>query len=302
MVPMPPPNVTGSLHKGHAQRCTLEDALVRWHRMRGYNALWQPGTDHAGIATQLVVERMLAREGTSRLSLGRESFVDRVWQWRRETGDRILSQQRILGASADWSRAKFTMDPAMSRAVTEAFVRLYEQGLMYRATRLINWCPECRTSLSDLEVENEEGANGEIFEFAYPIEGGGEIVVATTRPETMLGDTAVAVHPDDPRYAGLPGRRIRHPFEDRTFPIIADAILVDPKFGTGAVKVTPAHDFNDFETGKRHKLEEINILNLDGTLNERAGRFAGMDRKEARRAVKKALQSSASLAAPSLTP
>jgi valyl-tRNA synthetase len=290
VVPMPPPNVTGSLHMGHAQRCTLEDALVRWHRMRGYNALWQPGTDHAGIATQLVVERTLAREGTSRLALGREAFVERVWQWRRETGDRILNQQRILGASADWSRAKFTMDPSLSRAVTEAFVRLYEQGLMYRATRLINWCPECRTSLSDLEVENEEGANGELFEFAYELEGGGEIVVSTTRPETMLGDTAVAVHPDDPRYKGLPGRRIKHPFVDRTFPIIADAILVDPKFGTGAVKVTPAHDFNDFETGKRHKLEEINILELDGTLNAKAGRFAGLDRKEARRAVKKALQ------------
>jgi valyl-tRNA synthetase len=290
VVPMPPPNVTGSLHMGHAQRCTLEDALVRWHRMRGYNALWQPGTDHAGIATQLVVERTLAREGTSRLALGREAFTERVWQWRRETGDRILTQQRILGASADWSRAKFTMDPAMSRSVTEAFVRLYEQGLMYRATRLINWCPECRTSLSDLEVENEEGANGELFEFAYEIEGGGEIVVATTRPETMLGDTAVAVHPDDPRHKGLPGKRIKHPFVDRTFAIIADAILVDPKFGTGAVKVTPAHDFNDFETGKRHHLEEINILNLDGTLNENGGRFAGLDRKEARRAVKKALQ------------
>ncbi len=290
VVPMPPPNVTGSLHMGHAQRCTLEDALVRWHRMRGFNALWQPGTDHAGIATQLVVERTLAREGTSRLALGREAFVERGWQWRRETGDRILNQQRILGASADWARAKFTMDPAMSRAVTEAFVRLYEQGLMYRATRLINWCPECRTSLSDLEVENEEGANGELFEFAYEIEGGGEIVVSTTRPETMLGDTAVAVHPDDPRYNGLPGKRIKHPFVDRSFPIIADAILVDPKFGTGAVKVTPAHDFNDFETGKRHKLEEINILELDGTLNDKAGRFAGLDRKEARRAVKKALQ------------
>jgi valyl-tRNA synthetase len=290
VVPMPPPNVTGSLHMGHAQRCTLEDALVRWHRMRGYNALWQPGTDHAGIATQLVVERTLAREGTGRLALGRDAFVQRVWQWRRDTGDRILAQQRILGASADWSRTKFTMDPEMSRAVTEAFVRLYEQGLMYRATRLINWCPECRTSLSDLEVESEEGANGELFEFAYEVEGGGEIVVATTRPETMLGDSAVAVHPDDPRYKGLHGKRIKHPFVDRTFPIIADAILVDPKFGTGAVKVTPAHDFNDFETGKRHGLEQINILNLDGTLNDKAGRFAGLDRKEARRAVKRSLE------------
>jgi valyl-tRNA synthetase len=289
VVPMPPPNVTGSLHMGHAQRCTLEDALVRWHRMRGFNTLWQPGTDHAGIATQLVVERMLVREGTSRRDLGREAFVARVWQWRRETGDRILLQQRILGASPDWTKAKFTMDADMSRAVTEAFVRLYEQGLMYRATRLINWCPECMTSLSDLEVDNEDGANGELFEFAYEVEGGGEIVVATTRPETMLGDTAVAVHPDDPRYTSFHGKRVKHPFVDRTFPIVTDAILVDPKFGTGAVKVTPAHDFNDFATGKRHKLEEINIFNLDGTLNDSAGSFKGLDRKRARTAVKKAL-------------
>ncbi len=289
VVPMPPPNVTGSLHMGHAQRCTLEDSLVRWHRMRGFNTLWQPGTDHAGIATQLVVERTLAKEGLDRRKIGREAFVARVWQWRRETGDRILLQQRLLGASPDWSRSKFTMDPDLSRAVTEAFVRLYEQGLMYRATRLINWCPECMTSLSDLEVENEEGANGELFEFAYEVEGGGEIVVATTRPETMLGDTAVAVHPDDPRYTSFHGKRVKHPFVDRTFPIVTDAILVDPKFGTGAVKVTPAHDFNDFATGKRHGLEEINILNLDGTLNANGGPFAGMDRKDARRAVKKAL-------------
>jgi valyl-tRNA synthetase len=289
VVPMPPPNVTGSLHMGHALMTTLEDVLVRWHRMRGFNTLWQPGTDHAGIATQTVVERLLAKEGKSRHDLGREAFTARVWQWRRETGDRIHLQQRVLGASPDWARTKFTMDEDMSRAVTEAFVRLHEEGLMYRATRLINWCPECRTALSDLEVENEEGANGELFEFAYEVEGGGEIVVATTRPETMLGDTAIAVHPDDPRYAALHGKRVKHPFVDRTFPIVTDAILVDPKFGTGAVKVTPAHDFNDFATGKRHGLEEINILNLDGTLNDNAGTFKGMDRKDARRAVKKAL-------------
>ncbi len=290
VVPMPPPNVTGSLHMGHAQRTTLEDALTRWHRMRGYNALWQPGIDHAGIATQLVVERQLAREGTNRHALGRAAFVERVWKWKAESGGRIATQQRELGGSPDWSRSRFTMDPAMNRAVVEAFVRLHEQGLMYRATRLINWCPECMTSLSDLEVDNEEGANGELFEFAYEVEGGGEIVVATTRPETMLGDTAVAVHPDDPRYASLHGKKVRHPFVDRAFPIITDGILVDPKFGTGAVKVTPAHDFNDFATGKRHGLEEINVLNFDGTMNDRAGRFAGMDRKEARRAVKKALE------------
>jgi valyl-tRNA synthetase len=290
VIPMPPPNVTGSLHMGHAQRCTLEDALTRWHRMRGFNALWQPGMDHAGIATQLVVERQLAREGVTRQALGREAFVERVWRWKAESGGRIALQQRVLGASPDWSRSKFTMDADMSRAVREAFVRLHEQGLMYRATRLINWCPECMTSLSDLEVENEEGANGELFEFAYEVEGGGEIVVATTRPETMLGDTAVAVHPDDPRYTALHGKRVRHPFVDRTFPIITDAILVDPKFGTGAVKVTPAHDFNDFATGKRNGLEEINVLDPDGTMNANAGPFAGKDRKEARRAVKRALE------------
>ncbi len=289
VIPMPPPNVTGSLHMGHALTVTFQDVLIRWHRMRGYNALWQPGTDHAGIATQTVVERMIAREGKTRQALGREAFIERVWQWRRDTGDRIHLQQRMLGASPDWSRTKFTMDADMSRAVTEAFVRLYEQGLMYRATRLINWCPECMTALSDLEVENEESANGELFEFAYAVEGGGEIVVATTRPETMLGDSAVAVHPDDPRYRALHGKRVRHPFVDRTLPIVTDAVLVDPKFGTGAVKVTPAHDFNDFATGKRHGLEEINVLNLDGTMNANAGAFAGVDRKEARRAVKRAL-------------
>jgi valyl-tRNA synthetase len=290
VIPMPPPNVTGSLHMGHAQRCTLEDALTRWHRMRGYNTLWQPGIDHAGIATQTVVERQLLREGLSRHDLGRDAFQKRVWKWKVESGGRILEQQRVLGASPDWRRTKFTMDPDMSRAVVEAFVRLYEAGLMYRATRLINWCPECHTALSDLEVENEEGAQGELFEFAYKVEGSDqEIVVATTRPETMLGDTAVAVHPDDPRYKALHGKRLVHPFVSRTIPIITDAILVDPKFGTGAVKVTPAHDFNDFATGKRHGLEEINILTLDGKMNDAAGPFAGLDRKKARTAVKQAL-------------
>ncbi|MGH7329254.1 MAG: class I tRNA ligase family protein, partial [Polyangiaceae bacterium] len=290
VVPMPPPNVTGSLHMGHAQRCTLEDVLTRWYRMRGYDTLWQPGIDHAGIATQMVVERQLARENKTRFDLGREKFLERVWQWKNESGGRIAEQQRVLGASPDWRRSKFTMDPDMSRAVREAFVRLYEDGLMYRATRLINWCPECRTALSDLEVENEEGANGELFQFAYRVEGANEeIVVATTRPETMLGDTAVAVHPTDPRYTHLHGKRLEHPFLPRSIPIITDDILVDPKFGTGAVKVTPAHDFNDFATGKRHHLEEINIFNLDGTVNEHGGEFQGLDRKRARTAVKKAL-------------
>ncbi len=290
VVPLPPPNVTGSLHMGHALMVTLEDALVRWERMKGKNVLWQPGIDHAGIATQTVVERQLARENKTRHDLGREAFVERVWKWKAESGGTIANQMRKLGASPDWKRTKFTMDPDLSVGVTEAFVRLYEAGLVYRATRLINWCPECRTALSDLEVDNEEGANGELFQFAYKVDGSDEeIVVATTRPETMLGDTAVAVHPDDPRYTHLHGKMLVHPFVDRKVPIITDAILVDMKFGTGAVKVTPAHDFNDFATGKRHQLEEINILSLDGAMNENAGSFAGLDRKRARTAVKKAL-------------
>lgn len=290
VVPLPPPNVTGSLHMGHAMMATLEDVLVRFERMRGKNTLWQPGIDHAGIATQTVVERQLKREGKTRQELGRDAFVERIWKWKAESGGQIMRQMRVLGASQDWPRTKFTMDPDLSVAVTEAFVRLYEEGLIYRAKRLINWCPECMTALSDLEVENEEGANGELFQFAYKVEGSDEeIVVATTRPETMLGDTAVAVHPDDPRYKHLHGKKLVHPFVDRLVPIITDAILVDPKFGTGAVKVTPAHDFNDFATGKRHNLPEINILNLDGTMNAEAGPFAGLERKRARTAVKKAL-------------
>jgi valyl-tRNA synthetase len=292
VVPMPPPNVTGSLHMGHAMRCTFEDILVRWHRMRGFNALWQPGIDHAGIATQTVVERNLRREGKTRHDLGRKAFLERVWEWKNESGGRIAMQQRELGASADWKRSVFTMDPGYARAVREAFVRLFEEGLVYRDTRLVNWDVEAQTVLSDLEVENEEGANGELFEFAYKLadeDGGGEIVVATTRPETMLGDTAVAVHPDDERYKHLVGKKLKHPFVERLVPIVADAILVDPKFGTGAVKVTPAHDFNDFATGKRHKLEEISIFTLDGKVNENGGAFRGLERFEARKAVKRKL-------------
>ncbi len=289
-LPMPPPNVTGSLHMGHALTNTIEDVLVRYHRMRGYNTLWQPGIDHAGIATQTVVERILKREGKSRHDLGREKFLERVWEWKAQSGGRITLQQRVLGVSADWKRSKFTMDPDMSRAVRAAFVKLHEEGLIYRDTRLIHWDCEARTVLSNLEVENEP-ANGELFDFAYPLaEGEGEIVVSTTRPETMLGDTAVAVHPDDPRYKAFVGKFVKHPFVDRLIPIIADAILVDPKFGTGAVKITPAHDFNDHATGKRHGLEVITILNLDGTMNENAGQFKGLDRFVARKAVKKALE------------
>ncbi|MFO0564980.1 MAG: valine--tRNA ligase [Polyangiaceae bacterium] len=294
VIALPPPNVTGSLHMGHALMGTLEDALIRHQRMSGKNTLWQPGIDHAGIATQTVVERQLRREGLSRHDLGREKFIERVWQWKEQSGGRIAEQMRALGCSADWDRTKFTMDPDMSRAVSESFVRLYEEGLIYRDTRLINWCSDCRTALSDLEVENEE-ATGELYEFAYRVAdadaGAGvtELVVATTRPETMLGDTAVAVHPDDPRYTHLHGKLLSHPFVPRKIPVITDAILVDMAFGTGAVKVTPAHDFNDFATGKRHKLEEISILNPDGSINAEGGAFQGKSVKEARKAVKAAL-------------
>ena len=283
---IPPPNVTGSLHMGHACRTTFEDVLCRHKRMQGYNTLWVPGIDHAGIATQVVVERQLKKEGLTRHDLGREKFIERVWQWKEESGGRILQQLRKMGASCDWPRTKFTMDPDMVRAVREAFVRLYEEGLIYRDTRLVNWDVESQTVLSDLEVEQEENVEGSMFDFAYPLaDGDGEVVVSTTRPETMLGDTAVAIHPDDDRYRHLHGKYVRHPFVDRMIPVILDAELVDPEFGTGVVKVTPAHDPNDFATGKRHGLEEINIFELDGTLNENGGPFQGLERFEARKAV-----------------
>ncbi len=289
-IAIPPPNVTGSLHMGHACRITFEDVLIRYHRMRGFNTLWIPGTDHAGIATQVVVERQLAREKLTRHDLGREKFIERVWKWKAESGGRILQQLRVLGASCDWSRERFTMDEGLSRSVRHAFVTLYQEGLIYRDTRLVNWDVQSQTVLSDLEVESEENVQGELFDFAYPVEGGGEIVVSTTRPETMLGDTAVAVHPDDPRYTHLHGKHVLHPFLARKVRIITDAVLVDPKFGTGAVKVTPAHDFHDFATGKRHALEEINIFHKDGKVNENGGPFAGMDRFAARKAVKAKLE------------
>jgi valyl-tRNA synthetase len=289
---IPPANVTGSLHIGHALGDTIEDIFTRWRRMAAYNAMWLPGTDHAGIATQLVVERELReKEGKSRHDLGREAFVERLWDWRGRTGDRILDQLKKLGCSLDWERTVFTMDPGYSAAVVEAFVRLHEEGLIYRARRLINWCISCRTALSDLEVDYDEGTQGELYEFAYPLaDGSGEVVVATTRPETMLGDTAVAVHPDDPRHRAKIGQRARHPLVDRQLPIIADAILVDPKFGTGAVKVTPAHDPNDFETGQRHELPMISIFDNTGTVNAEGGPFAGLDRFAARQAVKARLK------------
>ncbi|HXU01036.1 MAG TPA: valine--tRNA ligase [Polyangia bacterium] len=289
---IPPPNVTGSLHMGHALGTTIEDIFTRWRRMAAYNAMWLPGTDHAGIATQMVVERELrAKEGKNRHDIGRAAFLERVWDWRQRTGDRILEQLKRMGASLDWDRTIFTMDPPYSAAVIEAFVRLHEEGLIYRARRLINWCTSCRTALSDLEVIYDEGTQGELYEFAYPLaDGSGEVVVATTRPETMLGDTAVAVHPDDPRHKAKIGKMVRHPLVSREFPIIADAILVDPKFGTGAVKVTPAHDPNDFETGQRHNLPMISIFDDAGVVNAEGGAFAGLDRFAARAAVKAKLK------------
>ena len=295
VIPMPPPNVTGSLHMGHALFATIEDVLTRHKRMQGYDVLWQPGIDHAGISTQVVVERLLKREGTTRHELGRDAFIKRVWEWKEQSGGRIAKQMQILGCSADWERSRFTMDAEYSGAVRECFVRLYEEGLIYRATRLVNWDVESQTVLSDLEVEIEENVQGELYEFAYqvidadPAAGATELVVATTRPETMLGDTAVAVHPDDPRYKHLHGKKLKHPFVEREVPVITDAVLVDMAFGTGAVKVTPAHDFNDFATGKRHGLEELSIFNLDGTMNAQGGEFAGLERFKARKAVKKRL-------------
>jgi valyl-tRNA synthetase len=289
---IPPPNITGSLHMGHALGSTIQDIFTRWKRMAAYNAMWLPGTDHAGIATQTVVERHLKEtEGKTRHDIGREEFLKRVWIWREKYGDRILEQLKAMGCSLDWDRLKFTMEPAYSRAVIEVFVRLHEEGLIYRDRRLINWCISCRTALSDLEVEYDEGAQGELYEFAYPLaDGSGEVVVATTRPETMLGDTAVAVHPDDPRHKDKIGKLLKHPFVDRTFPVVADAVLVDPKFGTGAVKVTPAHDPNDFETGKRHDLPFISILDEKGLITAEGGPFAGLDRFEARKQVKARLR------------
>ncbi|MEN6632823.1 MAG: valine--tRNA ligase [Candidatus Polarisedimenticolia bacterium] len=287
---IPPPNVTGALHIGHALDYTLQDLLVRWNRMLGKETLWVPGSDHAGIATQMVVERRLKAEGKSRHEMGREAFVAEVWKWKGEYHDRIVATLERLGASCDWSRERFTLDPGLSRAVRETFVRLYDEGLIHRGRRLINWCPSCRTALSDLEVDRDEPETGEMWSFAYPLEGGGEIVVATTRPETMLGDAAVAVHPDDERWKSVVGRRVLHPFfPERDIRVVADPILADMTTGTGAVKVTPAHDPNDFECGRRNGLAEISIFDERAVVNENGGPFAGLDRFAAREAVKKAL-------------
>jgi valyl-tRNA synthetase len=282
---IPPPNVTGSLHMGHAFQQTLMDLLIRYHRMLGDNTLWQAGTDHAGIATQMVVERLLAREGRSRLELGREAFIERVWAWKQQSGGTIQQQQRRLGASLDWSRERFTMDEDLSYAVREVFVRLYEEGLIYRGKRLVNWDPKLHTAISDLEVDSQE-EDGRLWHFRYPLaDGSGHLVVATTRPETMLGDTAVAVHPDDERYRHLVGSTVRLPLVDREIPIIADD-YVDPEFGTGCVKITPAHDFNDYQIGLRHELAMINVLTPDAAMNDAVPEpYRGLDRFDAREAV-----------------
>jgi len=287
-IALPPPNVTGSLHIGHALDHTFQDYLARMHRMRGDEVLWLPGMDHAGIATQNVVERELAKQGKTRFDLGREAFVERVWAWKAESGGRILGQMQRLGDSVDWSRERFTMDEGLSRAVREVFVSLYEQGLLYRGQRIINWCPRCLTALSDIEVEHEE-IPGELAYLRYPLaDGSGALVVATSRAETMLGDTGVAVHPDDPRYRHLTGRTVRLPLVGREIPVVADA-AVDREFGTGAVKVTPAHDPNDYEIAQRHGLEAVNILTEEAVVNANGGRFEGLDRYAAREAVKQAL-------------
>ena len=287
---LPPPNVTGTLHMGHAFQHTLQDALVRYHRMRGDNTLWQPGTDHAGIATQIVVERQLERIGQTRHDLGREDFIKRVWAWKQESGSTITRQMRRLGTSPDWSRERFTLDEGLSHAVTEVFVRLHQDGLIYRGKRLVNWDPVLGSAVSDLEVIAEE-EDGFMWHIRYPLEdGSGYLVVATTRPETLLGDVAVAVHPDDPRYQHLIGQQVRLPLAERHIPIIADT-YVDPAFGTGCVKITPAHDFNDWQIGQRHKLLPICIFTLDAKINDLAPReYQGLDRYDARARIIEDLQ------------
>ena len=275
---IPPPNITGSLHIGHAFNNTLQDILIRWRRMQGYNTLWQPGTDHAGIATQNVVEKQLHAEGTDREALGREEFIKRVWKWRDESGGAIINQLRKLGCSLDWERNRFTMDEGLSKAVREVFVSLYDEGLIYKGDYIINWCPRCQTALSDLEVEHEE-AKGHLYHIQYAFAGQDDtLTIATTRPETMLGDTAVAVNPDDERYSHLKGKKLILPVVGREIPLIQDS-YVDSSFGTGALKVTPAHDPNDFEIGRRHDLPSVNVMAPDGTMNEMAGDdYKGMDR------------------------
>ncbi len=281
---LPPPNVTGRLHMGHMLNQTEMDILTRWHRMRGELALWVPGTDHAGIATQMMVERQVAKEGKTRQQLGREAFVERVWEWKREYGGAILDQMKRLGASVDWSREYFTMDERLSVAVKEAFVRLHEQGLIYRGAYIVNWCPRCQTAISDLEVAHEEQA-GKLYEIRYPLaDGSGSITIATTRPETMLGDVAVVVNPTDARYARMHGKKLRLPLTAREIPVLTDE-WANPEFGTGAVKVTPAHDPNDFAIAERHKLPSIVVMDETAHMNDAAGSYAGLDRYQARKRI-----------------
>ena len=283
-IAIPPPNVTGSLHMGHAFQDTIMDALIRYHRMSGKSTLWQAGTDHAGIATQMVVERQLEVEGISRHDLGREQFIDRVWHWKRESGDTISRQLRRMAASLDWSRERFTMDDALSHAVRQVFVQLYEEDLIYRGKRLVNWDPVLHTALSDLEVVSEE-EQGHLWHIRYPLsDNSGHLVVATTRPETMLGDTAVAVHPEDERYRDLIGSQVRLPLVERMIPIISDD-YVDPAFGTGCLKITPGHDFNDYEVGQRHDLPVISILTPDAAIDLEESEYHGLDRYDARKQV-----------------
>ena len=282
---MPPPNITGQLHMGHALDNTMQDILIRYKRMQGYNALWQPGTDHASIATEVKVIQSLKEQGINKADLTREEFLDKCWEWRKEYGGRIVKQLRKLGSSADWQRERFTMDEGCSHAVQEVFTKLYKKGWIYKGSRIVNWCPVCKTSISDAEVEHEE-QDGFFWHINYPIVGeeGRYVEIATTRPETLLGDTAVAVNPEDERYQDIIGKMLKLPLTDREIPVIADP-YVDKEFGTGCVKITPAHDPNDFEVGKRHNLEEINILNDDATINNLGGKYAGMDRYEARKAM-----------------
>lgn len=285
---IPPPNITGQLHMGHALDNTLQDILIRYRRMQGFNALWQPGTDHASIATEVKIIEQLKREGIEKADLGREGFLKRAWEWKNEYGGRIISQLKKLGSSCDWDRERFTMDEGGVAAVNKVFIKLYNDGYIYRGSRIINWCPICKTSISDAEVEHEE-QTGHFWHIRYPIAGEeGFVEIATTRPETMLGDTAVAVHPEDERYRHLIGKKVILPLVNKEIPVIADS-YVDKDFGTGVVKITPAHDPNDFEVGRRHNLPEVNIMNDDATINENGGRFKGMDRYEARRQIVKEL-------------
>jgi len=287
---IPPPNVTGSLHMGHAFQDTIMDALIRYQRMSGKRTLWQAGTDHAGIATQMVVERQLEAEGKTRHDLGREPFIERVWQWKNESGGTISRQLRRMAASVDWTRERFTMDEALSNAVREVFVKLYEEGLIYRGKRLVNWDPVLHTALSDLEVVSEE-ESGQLWHIRYPLPGtNSHVIVATTRPETMLGDAAVAVHPEDDRYRHLIGQQAQLPLTERLIPVIADD-YVDPEFGTGCLKITPAHDFNDYEVGLRHELDMINILTADAAVNLPGSPYHGMDRYKARKKIVADLES-----------